>query len=132
MIANLYLVHAWLFGGFGAPLQVLFSLFGPAPAHVVGLTPAIVPMRACIPVNGNLANRIGPSLTNLGGAFGGILVPFAITMTVLLALIAIFMIASKDGDRWMKRMTLPFAVLLGVAVLIFLGIAVFRMLNNMC
>ena len=132
MIANLYLVHAWFFGAFGMPLQVLFSSLGTVPAQVAGPTPALVPMSACIPVNGNLTGRIGPSITNLSGAFGGILAPFAIAMTVILAIIAISMVATRDGDRWMKRMFMPFAVLVGVAILIFLGVAVFRMANNMC
>ena len=132
MIANLYLVHAWFFGAFGMPLQVLFSSLGTVPAQVAGPKPAILPMAECIPVNGRLTSRIGPAIDSFSGAFGGLLAPLAILMTVILIAAAIAMAVTNDGHKWLKRMVLPIVGLIAGALLIFMGIVVFDLLNNLC
>ena len=96
------------------------------------LTPMLVPMKACIPMNDKLTSAAGPLVDDATGALGGLLLPLAIIMTVVVILVALAKILSRDGREYFRLIPWPGIILVGGAVVILLVYAIFEMVNNAC
>lgn len=101
---------------------------------LIPVHPAILPMAACVPVNGDLVKGggLGSVLTRLAGALGGLLEPLAILFTVLAAVAAIALSVTDKAAKWYKILLVPFSVLIGLAFLIFAATALWKIFQNLC
>lgn len=96
------------------------------------ILPMLVPMDVCVPANDRLTSKAGPFLGDLTGAFGGFLMPIGIAVTVVVAIIALLKVLSRDGKEYFKLLPWPFIIMIAVAGVIMLGTAIWNMINNSC
>ncbi|HET8690121.1 MAG TPA: hypothetical protein VFL81_01675 [Candidatus Saccharimonadales bacterium] len=83
--------------------------------HQVG---TVVPMAACVKQNKLLLGPLGPFLNKLEGGLGGLLVPLAAVMAVVMCLVAVVTIRSERSSDSLKAMVLaPAAVIILMALL---------------
>ena len=99
--------------------------------HLAAL-PSVLPMADCIPTNDLLYGPLGPVITKLTGAFGGLFLPTAIMMIVLLGILILAFVLSKRGSQFMKAVAGVIAVVLGLPLVILIIASMYTMLNSTC
>lgn len=77
-------------------------------SHTVELATA----RKCIPSNGNFTRLVARPIRTIEGAIGGLIPLLVGAMVLTIGLITIGTIVTKNGSTWLKRMVMPFVVVL--------------------
>ena len=94
--------------------------------------PSTWSMKQCIPTNNLLYGPLGPVITQLTGAFGGLFLPVAIMVIILLGILILAFVLSKKGSQFMKAVAGVVAVVLGLPLVILIIASIYTMLNNAC
>ncbi len=96
------------------------------------IQPLLVPMDACMPSNDRLLSAAGPMVREITGALGGLTIPIALGVTVLIGLLALFTVVSHRGREYVKLLPLPFVIVIGMILAIMFGTAIITIMNNSC
>lgn len=94
--------------------------------------PSALPAAQCIPSNDLLSGPLGGVIDKLSGAFGGLVMPLAIMMVLLLAVIFLVTVLTKSASRFLKAGGVVVGAVLGLPLLILIVASLFALFNNAC
>lgn len=109
------------------------SLWFAAQAQTqVYASPNLETAQRCIPSNPLFTKLIAAPIRQMEGGVGALL-PIAVgAVTIVIGLIAIFMVVTKKGAKWLKMLVMPFAALLVVIGILLVGGTIYMLLNSHC